>query len=250
MQLPVSEHAQSLTERTLSKDLSPENAILETFTPTARIEWAMQNLPDQHIVSSSFGAQSAVMLHLVNEVAPGIPVILTDTGYLFEETYKFIDTLVERFNLNLQVYRADISPSWQEARFGKLWEQGLDGIEKYNQINKVQPMQKALKEHKAQTWFAGLRRSQSDSRAELKVLQKQAGRFKVHPIIDQSNKQLHEYMQKNDLPYNPLWDLGYVSIGDWHTTRTLQDGMTEEETRFFGLKRECGLHEFDDGDGI
>ena len=57
-------------------------------------------------------------------------------------------------------------------------------------------------------------------------------------------------MQKNDLPYNPLWDLGYVSIGDWHTTRTLQDGMTEEETRFFGLKRECGLHEFDDGDGI
>ncbi len=250
MQVSANKVTEPVIEKSLSSDLSLENALLERYSPTQRIEWALENLPSQHVVSSSFGAQSAVMLHLVNEVAPGIPVVLTDTGYLFQETYKFIDTLVDRFNLNLCVYRADFSPAWQEARFGKLWEQGVEGIEKYNQLNKVEPMKRALEDLNAQTWFAGLRRSQSNSRSELSVLQKQAGRFKVHPIIDQTNKQLHEYMQRHELPYNPLWDLGYVSIGDWHTTRTLEDGMTEEDTRFFGLKRECGLHEFDDGDGI
>ncbi|MEM0911523.1 MAG: phosphoadenylyl-sulfate reductase [Pseudomonadota bacterium] len=250
MQPPANEHLESAIDVTLSDDLATENALLESYSPLARVEWALQHLPGQHIVSSSFGAQSAVMLHLVNEVAPGIPVILTDTGYLFAETYKFVDTLADRFNLNLQIYRSEISPAWQEARFGKLWEQGVEGIEKYNQLNKVEPMRRALDDLNAQTWFAGLRRSQSDSRAELNVLQKQAGRYKVHPIIDQNNKQLHQYMLQHDLPYNPLWDLGYVSIGDWHTTRTLEDGMTEQDTRFFGLKRECGLHEFDDGEGI
>mgnify|MGYP000455746352 CR=1 FL=1 len=92
------------------------------------------------------GAQSAVMLHLVTQQAPQIPVIVVDTGYLFPETYQFIDQLTDRLKLNLKVYQAPITPAWQEARYGKLWEQGVEGIEKYNQINKVEPMARALKE--------------------------------------------------------------------------------------------------------
>ena len=226
------------------------NTQLEKLDARARVEWAFANLPGTHIMSSSFGAQSAVMLHLINEVAPGTPVVLTDTGYLFPETYQFIDKLTEKLNLKVQVYNAPISAAWQEARYGKLWEQGSDGLAKYNELNKVEPMKRALEEFGAQTWFAGLRRSQSDSRQNLKVMQKQAKQWKIHPIIDLSNRQLHQYMKKNDLPYHPLWDQGYVSIGDWHTTRPLEAGMTEQDTRFFGLKRECGLHEFGDGDGI
>ena len=84
----------------------------------------------------------------------------------------------------------------------------------------------------------------------MNILQKQAQQFKVHPIVDLDNQQLHRYMKLNNLPYHPLWEHGYVSIGDWHTTRKLEVGMSEEDTRFFGLKRECGLHEFGDGDGI
>ncbi|MFC3121263.1 phosphoadenylyl-sulfate reductase [Agaribacter flavus] len=226
------------------------NQRLNSATVHERVEWAMKNLPATHIVSSSFGAQSAVMLHLMNEVAPNIPVVLTDTGYLFSETYLFIEELTARFNLNLKVYRAAESPAWQEAKYGQLWEKGVEGLEKYNTMNKVEPMKRALSELSVGTWFAGLRRSQSDSRMELDVVKKQAKQFKVHPIVDQSNKQLHQYMTKHKLPYNPLWDKGYVSIGDWHSTTTLQDGMSEQDTRFFGLKRECGLHEFGDGDGI
>jgi phosphoadenosine phosphosulfate reductase len=231
-------------------EIAESNALLENMTPLERVEWSLAHLPGEHIVSSSFGAQSAVMIHLINQVAPGTPVVLTDTGYLFPQTYQFIDTLTEKLNINLQVYRAPISAAWQEARFGKRWEQGVEGIEKYNELNKVLPMKAALKELQATTWFAGLRRSQSTSRKTLNVLQKQTSQFKVHPIIDQSNRDLHIYMDKHQLPYHPLWEKGYVSIGDWHTTRKLEAGMSEEQTRFFGLKRECGLHEFGDGDGI
>jgi len=230
--------------------LAASTELLNSMSPHQRVEWAMQNLPGRHVVSSSFGAQSAVMLHLLNDVAPGIPVILTDTGYLFKETYQFIDTLQEKLQLNLQVFRAPISPAWQEAKYGKLWEQGLEGITQYNKLNKVEPMKQALSELEASTWFAGLRKSQSDARAKLNVLQVQGKQFKVHPILDQNNRELHQYMKKNDLPYHPLWEQGYVSIGDWHTTQKLEDGMSEQDTRFFGLKRECGLHEFGDGDGI
>ena len=145
------------------------------------------------------------------------------------------------------MYRSDISPAWQEARFGRLWEQGIDGIERYNKMNKVEPMQRALKELEAQTWFAGLRRSQADTRQHLPVLQRSGKQFKLYPIIDWSNKDLHYYLKDNGLSYHPLWEQGYVSIGDWHTTQSLQEGMSEQDTRFFGLKRECGLHEFGDG---
>ncbi|PRO69736.1 phosphoadenylyl-sulfate reductase [Alteromonas gracilis] len=243
----TAETQQPLTLDISKEDLAEINEMLEQMTAQERVAWALDNLPDTHIVSSSFGAQSAVMLHMLTKVQPDIPVVLTDTGYLFPETYKFIDELVEKLNLNLHVYSANMSSAWQEARFGRLWEQGIEGIEKYNKMNKVEPMQRALNDLDAGTWFAGLRRSQSDTRGKLPVLQKAGQQFKMYPIIDWSNKDLHYYLKDNELSYHPLWEQGYVSIGDWHTTQSLQEGMSEQDTRFFGLKRECGLHEFGDG---
>jgi len=219
------------------------NAQLEGLDATARVEWALQHLPGRHLLSSSFGIQAAVMLHLVTRVAPGIPVVLVDTGHLFPETYQFIDELTARLGLNLHIYRAATSPAWQEARHGRLWEQGLEGIALYNRLNKVEPMQWALKELDAGTWFAGLRRSQADSRSGLPVLRVQDGRFKLHPVIDWNNRDVYRYLQHHNLPYHPLWERGYVSVGDTHTSRPLEPGMHEQETRFFGLKRECGLHD-------
>ncbi len=239
--------ASSLSLHTSTEALAEINKELEALSAQARIQWGLENLPANHVLSTSFGAQSAVMLHLLTQAKPDIPVILTDTGYLFPETYAFADQLTQRLKLNLKVFRASMTAAWQEARFGRLWEQGVDGLEKYNQMNKVEPMQRALEELEAKTWFAGLRRSQSDSREKLPVLQKVNGQFKLYPVIDWSNKDLHYYLKEHDLPYHPLWEEGYVSIGDWHTTRSLEEGMDEQDTRFFGLKRECGLHEFGDG---
>jgi phosphoadenosine phosphosulfate reductase len=240
-----------MTPSDLTLDLPPDdadalsraNAHLEGLDAAGRIDWALQNLPGRHLLSSSFGIQGALMLHLVTRAAPEIPVVLVDTGHLFPETYRFIDELVERLRLNLHVYRAAASPAWQEARHGRLWEQGLEGLALYNRINKVEPMQRALKELEAGTWFAGLRRQQSDTRVALPVLRVQDGRYKVHPVIDWSNRDVHRYLQRHQLPYHPLWERGYVSVGDTHSTRPLDRGMREQDTRYFGLKRECGLHD-------
>ena len=224
-------------------DLDTMNRELETQSAEQRVAWALENFPSRIVMTSSFGAQSAVCLHLVTQQCPDIPVVLVDTGYLFPETYQFIDELSERLSLNLHIYRAQHSPAWQEARYGKLWEQGLDGIERYNHLNKVEPMQRALRDLGAEAWISGLRRQQAKSRQNLDVLLWRNGRCKVHPLIDWTDRDVFRYLTRHNLPYHPLWEQGYVSIGDVHTTRRLADGMTEEDTRFFGLKRECGLHE-------
>ncbi|MCE9840737.1 phosphoadenylyl-sulfate reductase [Proteus terrae] len=233
-QLPVEEQTHALSEI---------NQQLEQLSAIERVIWALEHLPKAYVLSSSFGIQAAVCLHLITRQYPEIPVILTDTGYLFPETYQFIDTLTQQLQLNLKIYRAEISSSWQEARYGKLWLEGIDGIERYNQINKVEPMERALKALQAQTWFAGLRRQQAKSREHLPVLSIAKGIFKFLPIVDWDNKQIYQYLKENDLPYHPLWEQGYLSVGDTHTTRKWEEGMSEEDTRFFGLKRECGLHE-------
>jgi len=100
--------------------LAAINQSFEHLSAPQRVERALELLPGAHVMSSSFGAQSAVMLHLVNTVLPGIPVVLIDTGYLFPETYRFIDQLTEKLGLNLKIFRSDSSAAWQESRFGKL----------------------------------------------------------------------------------------------------------------------------------
>jgi phosphoadenosine phosphosulfate reductase len=223
--------------------LADLNRAFERLSANKRIERAVELLPGDHVLTSSFGAQAAVMLHLVNTVVPGMPVVLLDTGYLFPETYSFIDELTERLKLNLKVFRADTSPAWQETRFGKLWDQGLDGIERYNRINKQEPLDRALNELHTGTWFAGLRRVQAETRSQIAPIDFKRGRYKVHPLFDWSDGDISRYLAKYDLGYHPLWEKGYVSIGDWHTTRSLAEVDSMEELRFFGLKRECGLHE-------
>ena len=242
-----------------ASDLTSERIIeinrsLTTLSASERVRWSLDNLAPEVMLSSSFGIQAAVMLHLVTQEQPDIPVVLTDTGYLFPETYQFIDALTERLNLNLQVHRSPLTPAWQEAKYGQLWTQGEAGIKQYNTMNKVEPMRNAIKSLNAQTWFSGIRQGQSSSRADKPVAEIShiAGNdhpiLKVHPILEWTNKDVFEYLQKHNLPYHPLWEQGYVSVGDVQTTRKLEAGMTEQETRFFGLTRECGLHE--NGGGI
>jgi phosphoadenosine phosphosulfate reductase len=222
--------------------LAELNHWLSRLRAEERVAWSLENTAGGHALSSSFGAQAAVSLHLVTSLQPDIPVILVDTGYLFPETYRFIDQMSERLRLNLKVYRPQIGIAWMEARLGRIWEQGVDGIERYNRLRKVEPMQRALKELGIRTWIAGLRRAQSASRAGIDYLELRDGRWKLHPLADWSDRDIWHYLGQQALPYHPLWHDGYVSIGDVHTTRRLEPGMRDEDTRFFGLRRECGLH--------
>ena len=229
----------------LTEQIDTLSGRFETLSAAERLKEALTTLPGRHVVSSSFGAQAAVMLHMATTLKPDIDVVVIDTGYLFPETYQFIDTLSERLNLNLQIFHPRRSAAHQEALHGPRWQEGIHGIEDYNRENKVEPMNRALKSLGARTWITGIRRSQAESRSATPFLQHQAARgvVKVAPIADWSDRDVHQYLKDNDLPYHPLWHEGYVSIGDVHTTRSLHEVDSVEETRFFGLKRECGLHE-------
>jgi len=222
---------------------SLDEAQIEAAPAEERIRLAYQHYGERLVLSTSFGVQSAVMLHMVTQIVPQIPILFIDTGYLFPETYRFAAELGQRLSLNLKTFRSQQSAAQQEALYGKLWEQGLDGLKRYNELNKVEPMNRAITQLGAQAWISGLRRVQSNSRKKRPAIEKQNKIVKLYPIIDWSDKAIYDYLTQHDLPYHPLWDQGYVSVGDWHSTSKLSAGMHAEDTRFGGLKRECGLHE-------
>lgn len=225
-------------------DIDRARAELTNLDAKGIIEWADATFGSGLVLSTSFGIQSAVMLHLVTQVIPKIPVIWVDTGYLPPETYRFAEELTERLDLNLKVYQSPISPARMEALHGRLWEAGtVEALNLYDRMRKVEPMQRALRELKATAWLAGLRRGQTDHRNSLSVIEQQSGLYKILPIITWSAKDIYDYLMAHDLPYHPLFDQGYTTVGDWHSSRPLlATDDHERNTRFQGLKQECGLH--------
>ena len=223
-------------------DLANTNETLGAMDAHGRIRWAWENFGTGLITSTSFGLQSAVMIHLVREVSEEIPIVFIDTGYLFPGTYEYALKLQEKLGFKALVYSARLSPAFQEASFGKLWEQGKDGMSKYNWMNKKEPMDRALQELEAKVWMAGLRRTQATGRKNLNFIERQNGVLKLYPILDWEDRETYQYLPKNDLPYHPLEGMDYDSVGDWHSTRKLSEVEKTEDARHGGHGRECGLH--------
>ncbi len=225
-------------------DLDALNQQLATDKADKIVAWAAETFADGLVMSTSFGIQAAVMLHLVTRVVPDIPIIWVDTGYLPEETYVFAEELSQRLKLNLKVYQSPISPARMEALHGRLWSQKeVDSLNRYDQIRKVEPMQRALQELKATAWLAGLRRGQTHHRQSLQVVNRQREQYKILPILNWNSRDIYQYLTAYDLPYHPYFDQGYVTVGDWHSSRPLMaDDESDRDTRFHGLKQECGLH--------
>ncbi len=221
----------------INQDLSNASAL-------KMIEWAVDTFGDRLVMSTSFGIQSAVMLHLVTRIVPEIPVIWIDTGYLPKETYQFAEELTEKLQLNLKIYQSSLSPARMEAKYGQLWEQdNLEALNLYDRLRKVEPMQRALRELNAIAWLAGLRKAQTNYRQSISRISKQQQQYKILPIFHWNSRDIYQYLQANELPYHPWFDLGYVTVGDWHSSRPLTaNDSHERDTRFRGLKQECGLH--------
>jgi phosphoadenosine phosphosulfate reductase len=225
----------------VNQQLGNQNA---TKNAVKVVRWAAETFGQGLVMSTSFGIQSAVMLHLVTRVIPDIPVIWVDTGYLPAKTYRFAEDLTERLKLNLKVYQSPISPARMEAIYGRLWDRtDVESLNRYDQIRKVEPMQRALQELKATAWLAGLRGDQTNHRKTLNLVGQQSGIYKILPILYWHSKDVYDYLVAHDLPYHPMFDEGYVTVGDWHSSRPLMaDDGDERDTRFHGLKQECGLH--------
>jgi len=207
-----------------------------------RIKWLYETYGDRVMASTSFGLQAAVMVHLISENAPKMPIAFVDTGYLFPETYKYIETLQERFDVDLRIYNPKLSAARQEALYGKLWEQGEEGNTQYGLINKIEPLDRAIKEIGADIWLSGLRRAQSSTRKDRPFAEQQSSTIKAYPILDWADAQVNVYYNMHDIPRHPLEAEGYITMGDHHSTVPATDGMSAEETRYGGQKYECGLH--------
>ncbi len=206
-----------------------------------RLRLLYEQLGDRLVASTSFGLQAAVMLRLIHEYAPKIPVVFIDTGFLFPETYQYAEKLSSMFDLDLRTYHPTMSAARIQALWGNLWEHGKDGADRYGLITKIEPMNRALRETGADVWLSGLRRSQSQTRVDRPFVEQQKRTVKAYPILDWADAQVDLYFHQNGIPRHPLAEKGYVTMGDWHSTRPSEDGSSES-TRFDGEKFECGLH--------
>jgi phosphoadenosine phosphosulfate reductase len=220
------------------------NELNEKFsasTPQAILRWAIENNAGRVALSSSFGGQSAALIHMAIQIDPKIPILLLDTGFLFKETYAFVDELAKKWSLNLRTFKAT---SAQIAQTKKNLETRRDITGECCDDSKVDLMQRSLAG--LTCWIAGLRRSQGATRKDIKIVEEyQSGLIKAHPLANWSGKQLYAYMKEHALPFHPLWDKGYTSIGCGPCTRLPLSAEDERSGRWAGLeKKECGIHTF------
>lgn len=234
-------------------DMEALNAEFERYDALEVMSWAAEQFGDDWAVSSSFGADSAVMLHLATRVKPDVKIITVDTGFLFPKTVTFRDDLARRLNLNLKIYRPVMSREAFLQEHGKMWQSSPDACCAFN---KREPFERAKKELAIQCWMTGIRREQSATRKNTKILgTDHLGLYKICPIATWTAKDVHYYLADNDLPYHPLREQGYLSIGcqpePGHCTVKVQPGQDPRSGRWAGFdKTECGLHTHEEGGGI
>ena len=219
----------------LSKDF-------ETKTAPEILKWAFDTYP-KIAISSSFGADAIGLLHMAVQIRPDVPIHFVNTGFLFPETLEYVERMKKLLNLNVVEFKT-------KNNVDAFMQQHPD-IQKINPDfccaeNKVEPMQRALEGLDA--WIAGLRRDQSKTRKDTPILQPyKTGIVKIHPIANWTSKQLHYYIVEHKLPFHPLYDQGYPSIGCFPCTRKPADPSDPRSGRWAGNdKTECGIHTFMD----
>jgi len=218
-------------------------AFLEGVTPLERVRWAYETFGEAFALTTSFGIQSAVMLHLTSQVSRSIPVIWVDTGYLHPETYRYAADLSERFGLNLQVAQAELSPARMEALHGRLWETGsVDDLTTYHRLRKVEPLEAAMERLSVGCWASGVRGSQTDHRRAMALLDGVRKRWSLRPLLSWTQRDVYYYMEEHGLPQHPLFAQGYSTVGDRHSSAPDDGQASGRATRFGGLKQECGIH--------
>jgi phosphoadenosine phosphosulfate reductase len=205
------------------------------------IRYATERFAGRIVLTCSWQKQSSILFHLIAEAAPETRIVELDTGLFFPEAYETRDRLIERYGLQVESIRPQLAVEEQNALMGTdLWERDPD---RCCALRKVAPLEQALEGMDA--WITGIRRSQSSTRAQARKLQLDARRgvVKVQPLVDWSDADCWRFIMENRIPYNPLHDRGFPSIGCRPCTREVAVGEDERAGRWAGRdKTECGLH--------
>jgi phosphoadenosine phosphosulfate reductase len=229
-------------------DLDSLNTVFESYEPTKIVEWAARTFGASELVmSSSFGADSAVLLHLATRVVPDLRIVFIDTGYQFPETIAFMESLRARLNLNVRTYRAPHDPhAWLRDR-NETDPSTRNDVESCCAANKNEPFDRAMRDLAPKAWLRGIRRDQAATRTDRSIVEwsNRFGCYAVSPLLNWRSRQIHAYLKQHDLPYHPLVEKGYLSIGCNPTTctRPIMPGEDARSGRWSGQsKTECGLH--------
>jgi phosphoadenosine phosphosulfate reductase len=213
---------------------------IEAMPADEVLRWAYDEFGDRLCLTCSWQKQSSVLVHLVSELGLGIDVIELDTHLFFKETYETREALVARYGLNL-IRPEIITVAEQHNQEGpNLWESDPD---RCCHIRKVEPLIRALDPYDA--WISGIRRDQSPSRANARKVERSQryGVWKIQPLADWDEERVWSYIVANDIPYNPLHEAGYRSIGCIPCTRPIRPDEEERAGRWAGSdKLECGIH--------
>lgn len=190
-------------------------------------------------ILSSFGAEAAVGLHMISQVAPDTPVIFLDTGRLFAQTEQYQRALTDQLGLtNIRMVRPQADEAMAEDPDDKLWQRDPDAC---CALRKVRPLDNVIGDYDA--LITGRKRFHGGERMALPVVERLDGRIRVNPLASWSAQQVTDYFQRYDLPRHPLSDMGYASIGCWPCTAPVQDDDDVRAGRWSGRsKTECGIH--------
>ena len=216
---------------------------LDGAEPEQILRWAFDRYGDDVSLACSFGGASGVVLmDMVQRLNPRSEVFYLDTAFLFPETLETVAASKTHWpDARIAAYRTELSVSEQARSYGEaLWDSDPD---RCCELRKVEPNRRALAGKRA--WIAGLRRDQSPERASTPAVQwdEKFGLVKINPLVNWPEQRVWAYIFEHDLPYNPLHDRGYPSVGCTNCTRAVRPGEDPRAGRWAGKdKTECGLH--------
>jgi phosphoadenosine phosphosulfate reductase len=234
-----------------ANDLEGDEEIFALESPQAILRWAVGKYHPRLTMATAFGAEGCCLIHMLAEIEPSVHVFNLDTGYQFEETLKLRERIRGRYGIAVEMVRPELPvPEYETEHGGPLYRIRPDQC---CHDRKVVPLKNVLCGYDA--WISAIRRDQTSHRASAGVVQRDA-KFnldKINPLLNWTRRDVWDFIVKNDVPYNPLHDRGFPSIGCWPCTQAVKDGEDERAGRWAGtLKKECGLHaiEHQDGSGI
>jgi phosphoadenosine phosphosulfate reductase len=214
---------------------------LEGSTPEKIIAWAFNEFANEITIATGFGVEGAALIDIAAKIDPQLDVFFLDTDFLFPETYALRRRLEERYSIEIRAFKTGFTPEAQAQLYGaSLWLRDPDLC---CRLRKLEPLQEALSGYRA--WVTAIRREQTPARANARVVEwdYRWNLVKVNPLANWSKRDLWAYVLENDVPYNPLHNEGYLSIGCTHCTRRVGAGEGERAGRWAGFaKTECGLH--------
>jgi phosphoadenosine phosphosulfate reductase len=215
--------------------------VAESWKAEQILSWAFATYGEDVAIATGMGAESMVLLDIASRINPDMKVFTGDTEFLFPETYDLIDRVEERYGIKIERILSQLSPEEQEREFGpRLWANNPD---RCCELRKVAPLRRKLSTLDA--WITAIRRGQTPERAGAKKIDwdPKFNLVKINPLADWTHQQVWSYIVKNDVPYNPLHDRSYPSIGCTNCTRAVRPGEDARAGRWAGFgKTECGLH--------